>query len=126
MQSAIDLIYTIGDAASQGDSYGQWLRQNVSGVDFSGLVPASPVGGASQGQKSPGPTGGGTLPPVPLPPLPLPLPPLPGLPPVGGSNGTSGGGGGILPTPSVTAPAGIHLLVYTDQWLADYGAWGDA
>ena len=124
MQSAIDLIYTIGDAASQGDSYGQWLRQNVTSVDFSGLVPAAPVGGASQGQKSPGPTGGGTTPP--LPPLPLPLPPLPGLPPVGGSNGTSGGGGGILPTPSVTAPAGIHLLVYTDQWLADYGAWGDA
>jgi virulence factor Mce-like protein len=125
LQSAVDLIYTIGDAASQGDSYGQWLRQNVSSVDFSGLVPAVPGGSTNNNQKSPAPGGGGTTPP--LPPLPLPLPPLPGLPPVGGSNGTgTNGGGGILPTPSVTAPAGIHLLLYTDQWLADYGAWGDA
>lgn len=124
MQSAIDLIYEIGDAASQGDAYGQWLRQNVTSVDFSGLAPGVAAPGASTGGNSTAPNGGSiTPPPLPLP-LPLPTPTLPGLPPLDGSNGTGTNGGGILPTPSLN-PGGINLLDYsTDQWLADYGAWG--
>jgi len=130
LTSAIDLIYEIGDAASQGDAYGQWLRQNVTSIDYTGLVPpalGSATGtGASGTQKSPGSSGGGKNP-LPLPPLPLPLPTPPGLPGIGGSNGSSGNGGGILPTP----PPGLlnpsaTLLLYDDQWLADYGAWGAA
>lgn len=126
LQSAIDLIYEIGDAASQGDNWGQWLRQNVTSVDFSGLAPTVNAPGGSSGSST-SPKGGSPLPtPPPLPlPLPLPTPTLPGLP-FGGSNGTGAGGGGILPTPSLS-PGGINLLSYgTDQWLADYGAWGGA
>lgn len=128
VQSAIDLIYGIGDAASQGDNWGQWLRQNVTSVDFTGLSPtvASPGG---SGTNSSAPKGGSPLPlptPPPLPlPLPLPTPTLPGLS-LGGSDGTGSDGGGILPTPSLN-PGGINLLSYsTDMWLADYGAWGGA
>jgi len=126
IQSAIDLIYGIGDAASQGDNWGQWLRQNVTSVDFTGLAPAVAAPGGS-GSSSTGPKGGSPLPtPPPLPlPLPLPTPTLPGLP-LGGSNGSGTDGGGILPTPSLN-PGGINLLSYsTDLWLADYGAWGGA
>lgn len=122
MQSAIELIYGIGDAASQGDANGNWLRQNVTSVDLSGLVPAVP-GGAAGANKGNG-TGTPTVPPVPIPPLPIPLPTLPGLP-----GGGSGGGGGGIPLPSLN-PGGIGLLSYTysagDAWLADYGAWGNA
>jgi phospholipid/cholesterol/gamma-HCH transport system substrate-binding protein len=122
MQSAVELIYGIGDAASQGDANGNWLRQNVTSVDLSGLVPAVP-GGAAGANKGNG-TGTPTVPPVPIPPLPIPLPTLPGLPGGGGS-----GGGGGIPLPSLN-PGGIGLLSYNysagDAWLADYGAWGNA
>jgi ABC-type transporter Mla subunit MlaD len=126
LQSAIDLIYEIGDAASQGDNSGQWLRQNVTSVDFSGLAPTVKAPGAGSNGSSTPPKGSPlpTPPPLPLP-LPLPTPTLPGLP-FGGSDGTGTGGGGVLPTPSLN-PGGINLLSYsTDQWLADYGAWGAA
>ncbi|HZS15022.1 MAG TPA: MlaD family protein [Candidatus Dormibacteraeota bacterium] len=128
IDSAIDLIYTIGDAASQGDAWGNWLRQNVNSADFSGLVPtvASPSGAGAAGTA---PKSGSPLPkPPPLPPLPIsPQIPLPGLPSIGGSNGSStNGGGGVLPTsPSLTSPGGINLIDFSDQWLADYSAdWG--
>ncbi len=120
MQSAIDLIYYIGDAASQGDNWGQWLRQNVTSTDFTGLPPAPPSGAATSGGASKQPGSG-----LPLPQLPNLIPnlPLPGLPNIGGSNGSgTNGGGGVLPTPSLN-PGGINLLDYaTAQWLADYGA----
>lgn len=123
-QSAINLIYQIGDAASQGDNWGQWLRQNVTSADFTGLVPGT---GTATGNGTSTAPKGGTPTPSPLPlPLPLPLPTLPGLPPLGGSNGTGTNGGGVLPTPSLI-PGGINLLDYSfDQWLADYGSWGAA
>jgi virulence factor Mce-like protein len=123
-KAAIDMIYTIGDAASQGDLYGQWLRQWVNGVDTSGLVPKLATPGNGSSTKPSGPPVPIPTPPNPLPPLPLPLPTLPGLPPIGGSNG-SGSNGGLLPTPSLN-PGGINLLSYGDPWLADYGAWGAA
>jgi phospholipid/cholesterol/gamma-HCH transport system substrate-binding protein len=131
IDSAIDLIYEISDAASQGDPSGQWLRQNVTSVDFSGLAPTVPGGATSQSQGSKNNGGGTGISPIPLPPLPLPLPQLPGLPPVGGSSGTGTNGGGILPAPNPSPsplinPGGIQLLSYGDPWLADYGAWGDA
>jgi hypothetical protein len=123
-EAAIDLIYQIGDAASQGDAYGQWLRQYDNGGDTSGLTPGQPKGTNSNSAVKPG--SGTTVPPLPLP-FPNPLPPLPGLPPVGGSNGSSSGGGSAVPTPpSLINPGGINLLSYGDMWLADYGAWGNA
>jgi virulence factor Mce-like protein len=122
LQSAVDLIYEIGDAASQGDVNGNWLRQNVNSVDPTGLKPALSAPGGTGGTKSNGtqPGSGNLLPPVPI-------LPLPGLPPIGGSTGTGTNGGGVLPTPpSLTSPGGINLLSYGDPWLADYGAWGEA
>lgn len=121
LQSAINLIYEIGDAAGQGDNWGPWLRQNLNSVDFSGLAPTKTAAPGSSGSST-APKGGtpNPLPPLPLP-LPLPTPTLPGLP-IGGSNGSSGGGG-ILPTPSLS-PGGINLLSWSeDSWMADYGAW---
>jgi phospholipid/cholesterol/gamma-HCH transport system substrate-binding protein len=127
MKAAIDMIYTIGDAASQGDDSGQWLRQWVNGLDPSGLVPKA-LSQNSGGNSTKPPSG----PPIPVPtnpipplPLPLPLPTLPGLPPIGGSNG-SGSNGGVIPTPGLINPGGINLINYGDPWLADYGAWGAA
>jgi virulence factor Mce-like protein len=122
-QAAIDMIYTIGDAASQGDAYGQWLRQNVSSLDTSGLAAGTPHG-TNTGATSTGGGGiGSQIPTLPsLPTLPT-VPTIPGLPPIGGSNGSSGGGGGVLPP--LPTP-GIHLIGYSDAWLADYGAGGSA
>jgi phospholipid/cholesterol/gamma-HCH transport system substrate-binding protein len=124
LQSAISLIYEIGDAASQGDVYGQWLRQYSNAPDVSGLLPG-PKGTTSGAASAPsGGTGLPTPPPLPLPlPIPNPLPPLPGVPPVGGVGGSGSGGGILPPTPTLTNPGGVHLLLYGDPWLADYGAW---
>jgi phospholipid/cholesterol/gamma-HCH transport system substrate-binding protein len=127
LKAAIDMIYTIGDAASQGDVYGPWLRQNLNSLDPSGLLPAAVT--PHSGSNSTNPSG----PPIPTPtnpipplPLPLPLPTLPGLPPLGGSNGSGSNGGGVIPTPGLINPGGINLISYGDPWLADYGAWGAA
>ena len=113
LQSAINLIYSIGDAASQGDQHGQWLRQFSNGADVSGLPPSiiSQLGGATGSSTRSGGGGhGGPLPlPIPLPtplPLPLPLPTLPGL---------------TSPTGS-----GLHLISYVDSGLADWLFGGDA
>jgi hypothetical protein len=125
--AAIDLIYEIGDAASQGDDYGNWLRQYANmPADTSGL--GSPNGTNSGPQSAS--SSGSTLPQVPqipgLPQLPQ-LPQIPGLPSIGGTSNGAGtsGGGGVLPTPpSLSNPGGINLLSL-DLWLADYGAGGD-
>lgn len=105
MVSAIDLIYEIGDAASQGDAYGAFLRQFSNGTDMSGLQPGTPTGsGSSSTSKIPS----GSTSPLPLP-LPLPLPtPTPTSP---------------LPLP--TLPGGISLTSYSDSGLADWFAGGN-
>ena len=110
LNSAIRLIYEIGDAASQGDNWGHWLRQFSNSPDFSGLVPGSGSGGGAATSNH----GGGSGNPLPLPlPIPLPLPtPLPTLP------GLPGGNGGILPSDS--GLGGVHLTAYTDSGLADW------
>jgi phospholipid/cholesterol/gamma-HCH transport system substrate-binding protein len=110
LDSAINLIYEISDAASQGDAYGQFLRQWANSLDFSGLVPPGTSGRTqSSGTNSTPPLHGLPLPTLPLPTLPLPTPTLPGL----------NGGTGLLGT-------GIHLSSYSDSWLADYAAGGYA
>jgi virulence factor Mce-like protein len=109
LDSAINLIYEIGDAASQGDAYGQWLRQFSNAPDLSGLVPGA--GAAAAPNSSSKPNSGGNTSPLPLP-LPLPTPQLPGL----------NGGNGILPL----GGSGIHILSYTDSGLADWAFGGDA
>ena len=111
LDSSIRLIYEIGDAASQGDNWGHWLRQFSNSPDFSGLVPGAGGSGGAAASKPNGSTG-----PLPLPlPLPLPTPTLPGLP---------GGNGGILPTG--TGLDGVHLIAYTDSGLADWVFGGTA
>jgi virulence factor Mce-like protein len=110
LDSAINLIYTIGDAASQGDAWGNWLRQFSNAPDVSGLQPGSSGSSGSAGSTSNG--GGGTNPlPIPLPPLPLPTPTLPGL------NGISGG---------LLDGNGIHLTAYHDSTFADWFVAGGA
>ena len=113
LESAINLIYEIGDAASQGDAYGQWLRQFSNAPDFGGLTS---INGNSSQSTQKAPSGSNLLPiqPPTLPLPPLPVPTLPGLP------GLNGGDGSLL-------DGGIHLSAYGgDSWLADYGSWGDA
>jgi virulence factor Mce-like protein len=115
LQSAISLIYRIGDATSQSNGDGYFLRQNLQSVDCTGLLPTlcTAIFGSKTGPSAA--PGLPTLPllglpqlkgipplPVPLPPLPVPapslgplptLPPLPGLPtppPVGGGTGSNG------------------------------------
>jgi phospholipid/cholesterol/gamma-HCH transport system substrate-binding protein len=109
LESAINLIYEISDAASQGDAYGNFLRQWSNSLDFSGLV--TPNGRTSNGTNSTPTLPGGKLPPLPLPPLPLPTPTLPGL-----------NGNGLLAPLSGT----IHLSSFADSGLADYALGGDA
>lgn len=126
MQMAIDMIASIGDAGSQSDLNGPFLRQNARGADCSGLTapPSNPIyntpicpttgGGvpAPPGSASKPPTGGtGTGPlPFPLPsPTPLPTLPLPTLPPLSTST-------------SATLLAGYAFS--NDAGLADYGLGG--
>jgi phospholipid/cholesterol/gamma-HCH transport system substrate-binding protein len=110
LESAINLIYEISDAASQGDAYGQFLRQWVNSLDFSGLVPPGTSGRTPTGSSSnTSPLPQLPLPTLPLPHLPLPTPTLPGL----------NGGDGLLGT-------GVHLSSYSDGWLADYAVEGYA
>ncbi|HEX3606212.1 MAG TPA: MlaD family protein [Candidatus Dormibacteraeota bacterium] len=79
---AITLIHEIGDAISQSDRDGYFLRQNLLGVDCSGLLPTGACTvPTSLGAKGATPT---------LPPLPL-LPLLPNL------LNPHGGNGGLLP-----------------------------
>lgn len=111
LDSAINLIYEIGDAASQGDAWGQWLRQFSNSPDLLGLVPGAGAAAAAPNSSSKPNSGGSPLP-LPLP-LPLPTPQLPGL----------NGGNGILPLGDGT---GIHLLSYTDSGLADWAFGGVA
>jgi virulence factor Mce-like protein len=123
VNSAIGLIYEISDAASQGDAYGNFLRQWSNAPDTTGLVPTAP---GTSGGSSTNPGSGGNPLPLPISPLPLPsLPPIPGLPTPTPSASSSPGG--ILPT--FTPPPGpISLTSYSgtsDTWLADYAAgWG--
>ena len=87
-----NLIYRIGDATSQSDRDGYWLRQNLQSLDLSqfgigsatGAAPLPIPGGSANAQTAP-----------PKPPLPLPLPPtcILGVC-VGGGGGTGGSGTG--------------------------------
>lgn len=87
-RASIDLIYEIGDAVSQSNRDGHWLRQYLQGIDLSGLVPGQSPVGATPPPTLPGlPNLNGLLPPNLLPPGTLPpppgnpLPPAPPLPP---------------------------------------------
>ena len=120
--ATINLIYEIGDAISQGDKDGYFLRQNLQSVDPTGLLPKAPA--SSNGAKS-----GGILPGIQPPLGGLPLPPLPPLP-GGTSGGGSGSGGGILPLPT-PPPIGINgVSDGTSGWssaaesLASFSLWG--
>lgn len=109
LESAINLIYTIGDAASQGDNWGNWLRQFSNAPDLSGLASGAPGAAAAGASSSKGGKNPLPIPPLPLP-LPLPTPTLPGL------NGTPGG---LLGT-------GLHLVDYQDTTLDGWFYGGDA
>lgn len=98
IQDEVNLIYRIGDATSQSDADGYFLRQSAQGVDLLGLVPQPSQPAVAQSgtpaQQSPTPQTSPLLPGLQLPPLPLlPLPPLPGL---NGPN-PGGNGGGLIP-----------------------------
>jgi phospholipid/cholesterol/gamma-HCH transport system substrate-binding protein len=89
---AIQLIHRIGDAISQSDRDGYFLRQNLLGVDCSGLLPTGsctvPTGAPAQK----------TAPSAPAPAQPiLPLPILPLLPGLGGILGPHAGPAPLLP-----------------------------
>ena len=110
-EAAVDLIYRIGDATSQSDSYGYFLRQAAQGVDLIGLTPNSAgTGGAG------GPTAQQSAPTSPNLPIPsLPLPQLPQLPGLNGVPNGSGGNGSLLP--GIRLPGGGGLL--RDYWFDD-------
>ncbi len=85
-QAALDLNLRIGDAISQSSKDGYFLRQQLQGVDLSGLPPAAGL---------PGPPPSSSSPPSLVPGLALPklaLPSLPSLPPL------------PVPTPKVKIP----------------------
>ena len=121
LQMAIDMIPSIGDAGSQSDLNGPFLRQSAQGVDCSGLTGpigitcAPPGSGSSPSTPFGAPTGksGGNGLPLPINPLPSPLPlPLPSNP---------------LPLPSLSPTGGTLLSGWTwsnDAGLADYGMGG--
>jgi hypothetical protein len=77
LQASIDLIYEIGDATSQSDKSGYFLRQNAKGVDLSGLlpIPSSPPSGGNAAAIP-------VLPQLPALPVVPTLPSLPALPPI--------------------------------------------
>ena len=117
--AAVDLTYRIGDATSQSDAAGYFLRQNLQSIDTIGLTPngsamTAPGASGSSPQQAPPPIPGlpglPTLPPAPsLPPVPS-LPSVPSLPPAPtpSLNGPSGGTPPPVPTlpPLPTPPIG--------------------
>jgi phospholipid/cholesterol/gamma-HCH transport system substrate-binding protein len=72
--SAVSLIYEIGDATSQSDRDGYWLRQNLQSLDLSNFGIGLPTG-ASTGPPTPAPPAAAG-PPSLLPPVVPPLPPV--------------------------------------------------
>src|SRR6202007_273932 len=92
-QSAIDLIYEIGDATSQADAANNFfLRQNAQGLDISGLL--STGGITNLNATRPAAASQAPLPSLPLPPLPsLPTCALGIIGNCTGSGGTGGTGG---------------------------------
>jgi virulence factor Mce-like protein len=73
---SITLVNEIGDAISQSDRDGYFLRQNLMGIDCSGILP---TGSCTLPTSPPSQRTAPALPPLPqLPPLPL-LPLLPGI-----------------------------------------------
>ena len=106
IDNGVDLIYRIGDATSQSDKDGYFLRQYAQGADLLGLFNHSggsgtPASGTSNGAGN----GNGTKPTTPTgPQLPVPLPTLPSIP---GLNGLLPGGNGSshTPAPAPTVPA---------------------
>jgi virulence factor Mce-like protein len=92
---AIQLITRIGDAISQSDRDGYFLRQNLLGVDCSGLLP---TGSCTVPTSLPAQRTAPSAPPVPAPAQPiLPLPILPLLPGLGGILGPHAGPAPLLP-----------------------------
>jgi virulence factor Mce-like protein len=118
LKSAIQLIFRIGDATSQSNGDGYFLRQNLQSVDCTGLLPS--ICTAVFGSKPPNPALGplaappltipplnlNGLPPLPVPvpvPVPVPapsLPPLPTLPPLPGLPTPAPSGAGAPPSPT--------------------------
>ena len=102
-----NLIYRIGDATSQSDRDGYWLRQNLQSLDLSqfgigsatGAAPLPIPGGSTNAQAPP----------------PLPLPPLPptcilGVC-VGGNGGTGGSGTSGSGTGGSGSGGGGHCVI---------------
>ena len=97
IDAGVDLIYRIGDATSQSDADGYFLRQFAQGVDLLGLFNHSGSSGTSSSGTSNGTSNGGH-PAKPSGPQ-LPLPTLPSIP---GLNGVlPGGNGTAAPAPSL-------------------------
>lgn len=106
-RAGIDLVYEIGDATSQSDTSGFFLRQSAAGVDICGLTPVcnpapqAPAAAAPQLPKLPI-----TLPKVNVPPLPQSLcatvsqlVPVPGCPPPSGGTSVTQLPPGVSPSP---------------------------
>jgi virulence factor Mce-like protein len=114
--ATVSLIYTIGDATTQSDRDGYWLRQNMQGVDLSNFGIGSPTG-ASPGAQPSSPSAPSAAPPITpvLPPPPAP----PTIPPTcilgvctGGSSPPPSAPGGPAPaaaSPSPTPCAGVMI-----------------
>jgi virulence factor Mce-like protein len=134
-KAAISLVFEIGDATSQSNRSGFFLRQSTAGVDLCGLTPLC---------APPAPPSSSSSSPTTLPPLPVTLPPalcqpvsgittLPGCPtsssgstggtapaPTGGTGtgGGSGGGGVLPPLPTLGAWTGDGASAsWTDAWI---------
>ena len=133
-RAAISLVFEIGDATSQSNKAGYFLRQSTAGVDVCGLTPLCQAPAPPSSSSSSGSV---------LPPLPVTLPPalcqpvsgittLPGCPtssggtstsPTGGtsggaSGGTGSGGGGLLPPlPTLGSWSGDGGTAWTDAWV---------
>jgi phospholipid/cholesterol/gamma-HCH transport system substrate-binding protein len=105
LDNGVDLIYRIGDATSQSDADGYFLRQYAQGVDLIGLSNRPGGSGTSSSGTSNGASNGngnGGHPTKPTgPQLPLPLPTLPSIP---GLNGILPGGNGSSHSPSPSLP----------------------
>ena len=122
------LIYEIGDATSQSDKDGHFLRQNLQTLDFSNILPGQSPTGSSNGTPPPpshgGPSAATTTPATPT--VPVPTVPVPPVKPVcvlgvclgsgsasgSGAGSGSGGSGGAKPTPT-PSPACVVTVIGT-------------
>jgi phospholipid/cholesterol/gamma-HCH transport system substrate-binding protein len=117
IKPTLTLVNEIGDAISQSDKDGNFLRQNLLGIDCSGLLPT----GSCTVPTSLPPLARPAVPPaLPTPAVPPSLPKLPLLPLIPGLDGVLGGGS--QSSPGLLAPLLGGLL--GDWWpsAADGGA----